>query len=503
MRRIGLSGFWRLGVPLNLSSHTSHQYKWGASPGRLQQAGEYVSRTWIPVNTAFFAHVQAKAARGYYDNNRTALVSDLEQDFALLTYCFKALRKEDLCAAGCTNPISLLRKIESERIREILSVPADKISSHEMQCMEKSQRLRLKHLVLSTSTVELLAEKAQLDHDLALSCAILRQLGLNLIAWNYPTVYLRAIASLRTGGGSLEETLEDSLCFSALELGSYVTIGGQLPHDLEQGLFSMGLADSTEQEHARGEISIAKFCEIGEAFAILNDGEQFPMGTERSQTVVKDLLHSLGPQALSLIDERIKKKSTLYKEFGSDTFKVNFLVEKQINSVNQKHGNILFQKNHYIAKCPEDLRKQFAEIYASLKFGEVSTLGIQLLVKKLIPAAGFHSGCVYLLNPQKLELIPRLKIGKSNAYQIRTFDCAGTNGGPIVEAFYCTFPLKQEGTIINGERVSYVAGLIGNAEKAGVLYLEFFDGRADSPGNEVLLVFKAIRQCLSDCLNLR
>lgn len=72
----------------------------------------------------------------------------------------------------------------------------------------------------------------------------------------------------------------------------------------------------------------------------------------------------------------------------------------------------------------------------------------------------------------------------------------------IVDALYSNLPLKQEGAIMHGQKVSHVTGSIGSGDKTGVLYLEMSDSAASSYENEHILFFKAIRHCLNECLNL-
>lgn len=102
-----------------------------------------------------------------------------------------------------------------------------------------------------------------------------------------------------------------------------------------------------------------------------------------------------------------------------------------------------------------------------------------------------------------MQLVPRLKIGKFPITKYKSYDCSNSSAGPVVEAFFCSYPIKQEAIYFEGERISHVTGVIGNSEKAGVLYLQFSEQLAQTDGNEILSLFKTIRQTFNDCLNLR
>ena len=74
---------------------------------------------------------------------------------------------------------------------------------------------------------------------------------------------------------------------------------------------------------------------------------------------------------------------------------------------------------------------------------------------------------------------------------------------PILAALNSQIPVKREDTLLFGERVSIVSGAFGDAEKTGVLYLEIDNSQVDVSSMEPVLRFKAIQQCLNECLNLK
>jgi hypothetical protein len=63
-------------------------------------------------------------------------------------------------------------------------------------------------------------------------------------------------------------------------------------------------------------------------------------------------------------------------------------------------------------------------------------------------------------------------------------------------------PIVEENVVLNGDFVSHVTGKFGNIDKVGILYLEMTEALREVDRENRLLYFKAIRQCLNDCLNL-
>jgi hypothetical protein len=135
---------------------------------------------------------------------------------------------------------------------------------------------------------------------------------------------------------------------------------------------------------------------------------------------------------------------------------------------------------------------------------QTSPEALQMLVIDCIPASGFKRGCVFLGNGHN-DLIPRLRIGERalDAYKSIPKLNHQSNDNPILEALQSQIPIKRDETVMFGERVSSVSGLIGNNDKPGVLYLELDEELAKLGGFEPVQRFKAIRLCLNQCLNLR
>lgn len=473
---------------------------------RLEQAVEYVSRTWFPVNPDVFAAIQATLQAGKYDNNLTALIQDIKKDFSVFTYCLKGIR--DLYPPGNADksPFAVLKVMDHEVLKKLISVPSTEISSHDFLAMERAQSTRLKHMVLSCSTAELLAMKNSLNPDEVYTLTVLRQLGMNLVAWNYPSIYQRALQTLRNGSElELDDILADLLGFTPKELAAELTLPVEMR---ERNAIDLGLVSQegeTEILSVESDSLSRKMCEIGEAFAVLNDPEQHPSGTSRSKTVIAEINHILGPQSLNLIREVMNRKYVSYVKHSPEIFAVNSAIESNIQRASFHYGAVLYSKNQYVTRTPEELQRRIREVYSRLSKGQVSTEGIQMLASDLLPSVGFQRGCIFLLDQKRLFLMPRLRIGNDSVSRYKTYNCGDSldMGNPIVDALTCSYPIKQENTFFNGEGCSLIAGALGGHERAGVLYLEMSDKLVENAALEPLAIFKALRQCFNDCLNLR
>jgi hypothetical protein len=470
---------------------------------RLQQAADYVSRQWFPLNPKITSLIQTKLKDGSYASNHQKLFTDLKQDFALLAHCLKKIKENNL--TNSATPLEGFFTADFEALKEILSQSPQEISKHEFAGAEKGQALRLKYTVLSCSTAELMATAKKTNHDLAFTCALLRQLGLNLIAWNYPSIYTRALGMVKSAQSTLEELIHENLGFEPSHLAEELILSKETNPLIREavGLGKSGL-DQSALLNCGIDPGLVDICEIGEAFAQLNDPEHYPNISRNYSTVITQIDETLGKNGAGLIMNLVNNKFVTYVSSVPDVFRQESGIEQSISKVALDYTNKLFEQNAYAQRCPNPLKKELREVYKHVAKGQVSSIGVGFLVNKVIPLAGFTLGCVYLLDNKTNTLVPKLRIGQCNLSRYKPINCSliSPEGSLIVEAMYCSMPIKQEGVFLHGDLVSPILGPIGTKEPSGVLYIEMSESLQLKQTGDCLTYFKAIRDCLNDCLNL-
>lgn len=465
------------------------------SSSRTDSPTDYLGQGWFPINGTHLQEIKKKLAAGAFKDNRRALIEELKKDFGLLSYCLKSLRGSEVFA---DNPLKLLEVAPLDELASVLMKSEGDITPHSFNDILKPQALRFRHSTISCVTAEALAEKAGIDAELAYSCALVRQLGLNLVAWNYPRIYSKAITTIADGHEDLEAVLFKNLGFSPRQVGVSLSVRNLTP-DLKIGL---GLEPVTDPNSMGGQL--ARFCEISEAFAQINDPEYYPAVTRRWKGVIQDLGHYLGPKALSVLRERMDGYAMNYAALPHKMIDTELSIEKSLEIANKKFSESLFNENSSASKVPEELQSRLKRVYSLVRPGQVSPEALQALISECIPVAGFNRGCVYLLEPGSQTLIPKLRIGDRALEQYKSIQGTAiiSSDNPILEALQSSVPVKRDGAVLFGERVSLVSGVIGNTDKTGVLYLEMNDELSQDGGFEPVLRFRAIRHCLNQCLNL-
>jgi hypothetical protein len=456
---------------------------------------EYLQNGWFPANTDFVKTILARLKAGEFQDNRKLLVEEIKKDLSLLASIIKDIPASD---DFVENPIRIIEVAPLDLIAKGLQSVIEVGSSHSLSATLKPQAMRIRQSMISCSTSELIAARKGIDPNLAYSVAMIRQVGLALVAWNYPRIYAKALSQLSTSEEDLETILHRGLGFSPRQMGVGLVIGAPSA-DMKIALgFDDPVGDSVGK-------TLREISELAEIFAQANDPEHFPAATRQWSSIEGQITSILGPDGLPIIRERVKRFGVTYGTMPMVGVDQDISKERNLEIANRKHVDNLITQNLSGQKLSDDLQLMLRKVYSLMRVNEVSPEALQILVMEFIPAAGFSRGCVFLQDPNSQNLIPKLRIGDRAIEEYRQYSKAKGSSGdnPILEALQSTVPVKRDGAVLFGERVSMVSGVIGSGEKGGVLYLEMDANLADSGGFEPVLRFKAIRHCLNQCLNLK
>lgn len=475
---------------------------------RLQRAQKHVSEYWFPPNPILVKRIKEGIDQGVYDLDVGFLIAEIKTDFSLLTYCLREviilLRKDNFEIPPHSSFTQILTLAGLSKIKKVLMVPLGQISSHSTESITEEQALRLQEAMISASTVEVLSEKQNFDSDLGFSCALVRQLGHTLIAWNYTSVYQRCMNSI-TPSKSLDILLAESLGFSphmlALAILDEWGIEGEVSNSLNQ--------NNSQQQNSSDKLnrsaSILRLCQIGEALARANDPEHYPTASSDWEEVKAEIADSLGYEGIKLVQDRVKQNCENYLSLFPEMF-ANVVNVNPDSHIHEYLESSLLKNNQFVKHCPPRLRKRFKDFYGMLRPGEIVRDALALLLREIIPFAGFNGGYIFTADPTTLHLIPRTKIGTT---LVRSMEPINYNpdqpeADDISAAFICNAPVVQRTinlpkVLSNASGIASIAGSLGNKSKFGVLYLELNEPLLDDSAVNILVHFKAVRQAIADC----
>lgn len=484
---------------------------------QLESACANVCNAWIPVNPVSYQKISSGLSSGRYDKRLDLFIDDLKSDVSLFAYCVKQLKTivahdgTPVKLASFKNPVDLIKSIPLAEIKRIFSASEQSISFHRFEEINDLQAGQLRRAIVSAHASQEIAGKFEVDADAVFTCSMFRQLGLTLIAWNYPHVFKKALASVQAAnaakggsdGADLDRTLSKTLGFSPATLG--VALGREfgLPQDILAGMGDAAAQTSPSAEGESPGAMMKKLCEIGEALAQVQDPEHYPRALSTWSQAKIEIAPLLGADGLRQIEARCNSALELYSRALPEFFSAPVQAEPQQNLL-KRTKTVLLANNLYIKHCPADVQQKLTALYSRLNPEAVSKDNIDILVKEIMPAAGFLKGCIYLVEPESLRLVPRLVIGTVPLGRFRAVNYVSTSAefDPVVAAYRCKTPIMEDNVLLGEETISYIAGVIGTIQKAGVLYLEISESVLKSRGANPMVYYKAVRQALGDCLNL-
>jgi len=486
----------------------------------IERAFRHVSTGWLPVQQSVLQKVRSQLKQGAYFKNKPLLAEDLKEDFALYMYCLRELSatvqresEQSPFSRSLPNtklsPREIFEKADLETLEQILTRPDSEISTHSLSNMNELQALRFRESMLSATAAEVLAGKNQLNPEDGFSCGLLRQLGLTLIAWNYPRVYTRAMESITPAEG-LDFQLQKVLGFSPSLLGLTFAQRWNLSDDI---LMALGerkrkaaptTVDSDEQKAKQVGEMLSKICEVSEALARANDPEHYPTALHDWEEAQEAIASQLGPNGLQTILEKAKEHCKEYLRLTPEMqdFTESAGIKERI--VDSRFAVSKLEKNVHLKSCPAAVKEKITKLYYQLKPNKILKKNIQTLVFEVVPSAGFRRGCIYMLDPASRVLAPSIKIGDLSADRARPIKLSSalSHFDLVSSAFSLKSPLKEEGSSVAGQRVTMIACSLGQNAAMGVFYLETSDDFINEIGPDPMPVFRALRQTLADCLNL-
>ncbi|MEY4668541.1 MAG: hypothetical protein RL518_1240 [Pseudomonadota bacterium] len=464
----------------------------GSDNRRIERALQHVMRPWFPINQEVLSSIQKNLDGGVYASAPQQLLADLKGDFALFTYVVKELGivavQEQVDKAILNNPVELIRWGGCDRIKEILAPDKKLPTTHSLHWSEPFQVARLRETAVIASTAAVLSEKKDLDPEVGFSRGVIREIGLNLIAWNYPTLYSKVLNNLKPDA-TLDEELSKELGFTPSLLAMRVL----RPVAPEKG----------EGAPAQDEPSWAAYdelCQVGEALARAENPETYPSAQNDWQKANQYLTENAGTGALELIKERAVEQSKKYQEALPEVFNSleNFNPKRNID-VHARMKAVIADQDFRL--CPPHVQEALRCLYNEIDGYAVNKSAIQTLLKSIIPQAGFTGGCVFVIDPSTSSLKPRTVIGQVNLRAISnvTLDpqdlavaALGTHG-PLFDLKEDALPTPLEG----------IYSALGEQRKVGVLYLESPKAENEQPEGKTIGTYNILKKALCDVLHLK
>lgn len=462
--------------------------------GKLQSQDEVLrnlAQGWIPFNSVILKNIKADLESGIYRTDREQLIADIKRDPALFAYLTKQQKPSTSeTSASSADLFTTLRTIDFEQIANLLP-SSTKISPHQLENTTKPLAQRLQHSLMSTTAAEALARDTSLSSDLVFTTSSMRELGLNLIAWNYPRQYLKAKVS-----NSPRHWIE-LIGISPGEVSERLAIDWKLSSEIIRSLRELSTSQGSswpESSNTAGvNLSISQLCDIGDLYARRYDPAQRQQAEKEWEKQESLWKRSLNLNVLAEVNEQVEETLSFYKK-ENKVFSTISLVKLQ-EEKNQDKLAFLQHHNPNIAKCPAHIQQLFAHVYSQIQPGAVSLPAIQLLHSQVIPTCEFSAACLYMLDVQEKKVSPVLQFGGASlAAFVPVLQDLDRH---IVSLLFQEIPLKRSGLGVSSPHTMQIFSGITHPRYLGILYCELNEDLINHP---TFTYFSAIRNTLRDCL---
>ncbi|MCI5066270.1 HDOD domain-containing protein [bacterium] len=479
---------------------------------RFEKAWDLCSNLWFPIDHRHLDEVLLTL-----DQHTTApvqkeqLLTSIKEDPALFSYCIRHA-SEDLLRCKkkrlrSTQPMKLLGSLEIPHLERILRNARSENSGHSFEQMTEEQAHQLHELLITTSTVEVLARSEKIEPEVGFTTALLRQLGYTLIAWNYPRIYAQAMKRVQQGEQK-SQALFRLMGFSPYLLGITTAAEWQLGLEVKASLGDKSAIQRIRSEKisqlGKNALLLRKFCKVGEQLSQAFNPETYPSAGADWNQARREIAEHLGDDGLVLIQNQVKRACKAFMRNAPPHLKA-LLQESSELDFTVPSGLEAFAKNRALKSVPAPIRDEIKELYRKTQHQSVEQASIKHLVQKVIPRLGFTKGCIYLLNPESLTLEPMVTIGDASLQDFPNADLSplAREEDPIREAFEQSQPVVLNTDSWDSSVVASYAAVFGIVHRVGVLWLEAHIDPENPDKDLHYHRFLAVRNCLRDFLKLR
>jgi hypothetical protein len=306
---------------------------------------------------------------------------------------------------------------------------------------------------------------------------------------------------------TLDERLADELGFSPALLAMRVL----------SPLNASGPKDQPGRDAAFA--TYEQLCDVGEALARAERPETYPSAENDWKLASEYLRKTVGEKGVDLIKTRAVEHSKAYQETLSTLFKSleDFAPEENI----QKHRKrASLRKNRWLSQCPPEIQASLRKLYDEMEDINSAKRALESLLHKIIPQAGFTGGCVFVVDPAVMALMPRAIFGnvtlrsvdrvalrktsdsKNFSLEAGSIDTATFGGDLAATALSCAQPVIEHQEDSSLSPLTGMYGSLGDMKRIGVLYLEALEPATLDEEQRALGTFKALRQAIADALRL-
>ncbi len=471
----------------------------------LDRATNLVSTQWFPYSRTNAEALLGTLKESSFSANRDLFWDRLSSDpslFLLYLKFYSASKDRD------ENPVTTYEEMyeaSPDTISKYLVEAINHPIGHQMKDLTKVQEIRLAETTLSRLVTSKLASKAQVSKNLSISTSLLRQLGLSLIAWNYPRVFEK-IWLTKTVDVSIDSEIRKILGFTPLLLAHSVIKSWEINKLFESLVTENPNEANLKKENNDLALYLLTVCRVGESFSRALNPSVYESAQVDAFNSFQFLAKAFGTSIVSRIVTEAKVSldscSEGLSQLISDTFESDFT--ELVSS--EKKVRKMFSTNPWVQYLEPTVKDLFRKTYGAIVKQSNPSESLKIFSKEIFPASSFNNFVVYLFDPLEAILYPSLSLGKFSTVKPKVIPLYGAKNpfhDLVVSSLEMTMPVRQSISISDTgaagkKEISVVVGGFGEKSRVGVLYGELSEGATEDP----IKYFKAFQMILKDSLGL-
>lgn len=395
---------------------------------------DHLQRGWIPVNPGILAG--ARLFLDHHPDNREGFFSLVSSDISLCLHVSAELaRRSEFPRQG--DLAQRISNVSTASLRTLLPRQGDQVSRHDLRKMSPAQAGQLQRTLVAQKTAQAVAERTGLSQGDVTVGAFLADLGRQLVAWNYPIIFSRALSVQRAGSGDLDTEIERMLGVDPRRISSQLAPRFGLSQELQQALSQMA-SRSTLASSGIG-VEYSDIFRYARAYSEHLDPRNFSHGEEVFQQIAEKLQERIPSLPSSQeIEGRIAEVFGHYRDFVP--------ARQRLGIAGWQHMVVpsdvgIMSSDQMAVRIPDCIADVITELVRTVEGAGQTVQALTRLVEEVIPRAGFSSGCVYLLSRAQQVLVPQIMIGEARDIAHDTIPLYA--GNEVAQAVFSSMPVKH------------------------------------------------------------
>ena len=320
---------------------------------------------------------------------------------------------------------------------------------------------------------------------MSFSASMMRQVGLNLLAWNYPSFLFRILKDHSGSAAEQDKALSRLFGYTPLTLAAACGRKWNL---------SPALLAAVENTPANTPLNpLREVCEISDIFGKKQHKSVFPGAAREWEERAGRLGQLIGTENIKEIEERVEHalEQRLREIFNAEPKRFQQMFDLARPGARRR----IWVENPYLENLPEDMRDELVRIHETVRAGEGILVSLSALTESAIPNSGFARGVICVQNKwnRSLRLAVRIGLSADDGAELRSLAASA------IEAQASMIPVLSE-IRFETSAVTRISSSFGSDDARGVLVLELTESAASDPDRNNLAYFKALRRCLEHCL---